>query len=113
VLGVGVSPDSKFIVTASRDKTAIVWDADSGRSVAVLRGHSDVLTDAKFSPDGEVIVTVSYDKTARTYPRQTFAPLDEILNTAKQMKETIMNGLTKDEKDLYQKLLNASLQNQK
>ncbi len=35
------SPDGTRIVTASEDKTARVWDARSGKSLAVLRGHSD------------------------------------------------------------------------
>jgi len=34
------SPDSKRIVTASADKTARVWDAESGRTLATLTGHT-------------------------------------------------------------------------
>jgi WD40 repeat protein len=34
------SPDGTRVVTASDDKTARVWDATTGKLVAVLRGHT-------------------------------------------------------------------------
>jgi WD40 repeat protein len=35
------SPDGTRIVTASADKTARIWDAATGKEIAVLRGHDD------------------------------------------------------------------------
>ena len=35
------SPDGTRIVTASDDKTARIWDAATGKEIAVLRGHDD------------------------------------------------------------------------
>ena len=35
------SPDGSRIVTASDDKTARIWDAASGKEIAVLRGHEN------------------------------------------------------------------------
>ena len=35
------SPDGKRVVTASDDKTARLWDAESGKEIAVLNGHTD------------------------------------------------------------------------
>jgi WD40 repeat protein len=35
------SPDSKYIVSASTDKTLKVWSADSFGSIATLEGHTD------------------------------------------------------------------------
>jgi WD40 repeat protein len=32
-------PDGTRLVTASADKTAIVWDVASGNRLATLRGH--------------------------------------------------------------------------
>jgi WD40 repeat protein len=59
------SPDGSRIVTASRDKTARIWDAATGKEVMVLHGHGDIVTSAAFSPDGTRVVTASYDETAR------------------------------------------------
>ena len=31
--------DGKRVVTASDDQTARIWDAESGKEIAVLKGH--------------------------------------------------------------------------
>ena len=55
-------------VTASRDKTARVWDAASGKAMAEpLRGHKATVVSAAFSADGKRIVTASVDNTARVW----------------------------------------------
>ena len=46
------SPDGARIVTASADNTARIWDARSGKQLAVLSGHGDGIFCAGFSPDG-------------------------------------------------------------
>jgi WD40 repeat protein len=63
------SPDGRQILTASRDGTARVWDAASGRAVAVLDHHGP-LVGARFSPDGRRILTVSRDHTAKLWRRE-------------------------------------------
>ncbi len=34
------SPDGKRVVTASDDNTARIWDAESGKEIAVFKGHT-------------------------------------------------------------------------
>ena len=65
------SPDGARVVTASEDKTARLWDAATGKQVAVLRGHDDAVFSAAFSPDGARVVTASGDKTARLWDAAT------------------------------------------
>src|SRR5256885_1563580 len=61
------STDGKYIVTASWDKTAKVWNAVSGQLVSNLVGHTKGLYNASFSPDGKYIVTASNDNTAKVW----------------------------------------------
>ena len=42
-------------------------EADSGRLLAVLTGHVDIIWSATYSPDGRRIVTASEDNTARVW----------------------------------------------
>jgi WD40 repeat protein len=67
VSAVAFSPDGKYLVTASWDRTARVWEVGTGQQLKVLEGHTAPLTSVAFSPDGKVIVTGSYDGTARTW----------------------------------------------
>ena len=55
------SPDGKYFVSGSRDKTAKVWNVNTGDLLLDLQGHSNHLTTVKYSPDGKMILTTSYD----------------------------------------------------
>ena len=50
---------------------AIVWDAQTGRSLLMLKGHSAGVSSVAFSPDGTQIITGSWDKTAKVWDTQT------------------------------------------
>ena len=57
VVTVEVSADGSRVVTASKDRTARIWDAATGGLLRVLSGHSGAVFDASFSPDGNWVVT--------------------------------------------------------
>jgi len=63
----GFSPDGKRVVTAADDYTARIWDADSGKEIALLKGHTGGMQSAGFSPDGRRVVTASFDNTAHIW----------------------------------------------
>ena len=69
------SPDGARVATASNDGTARVWDAATGRPIAVLKGHDLAVNSAAFSPDGARVVTASWDKTARIWDAATGQPI--------------------------------------
>src|SRR6266567_3080347 len=72
--GAAFSRDGQLVVTASDDKTARIWDAQTGRQVAVLGDHGGAMNSAAFSPDGRYIVTASDDRTARLWDAGTGKP---------------------------------------
>jgi WD40 repeat protein len=64
------SPDGQRIVTASRDNTARVWEAKSGKLMTTLKGYEDSVYSAEFSPDGLRVVTTD-DKGASIWESQS------------------------------------------
>lgn len=61
------SPNGQRIITVSKDRTALVWDAASGAQLLSLTGHGDDVLGVDWSPDGAQIATASADMTARTW----------------------------------------------
>ena len=60
------SPDGRTVVTTSWDRTARLWDAESGKELLRLTHDAEVWA-ASFSPDGRTVATASDDKTARLW----------------------------------------------
>jgi WD40 repeat protein len=71
VNSVACSPDGTNIVSGSDDRTVRVWDAHTGKELAVLEGHSDNVLSVAFSPDGAHIVSGSFDKSVRVWSAKT------------------------------------------
>ena len=71
VTSASFTSDGKRVVTASGDKTARVWDAETGKAIGVPMTHDKWVTSASFSPDGKRVVTASWDKTARVWDAET------------------------------------------
>jgi len=67
VLSVAFSPNGCRVLSGSRDGTARLWDAASGRELAVLRGHKHSVNSVAFSPDGRRVLSGSADGTARLW----------------------------------------------
>jgi WD40 repeat protein len=51
------SPNGKYVVTASGDNSAKVWETATGKQVTTLRGHPSHVFSARFSPDSRHVVT--------------------------------------------------------
>ena len=73
------SPDGKWVVTASDDHTARVWDVATGQEVGQPLQHESRVNTATFSPDGKSVVTASSDHTARLWEAATGRTIGEPL----------------------------------
>ncbi|MBR9860585.1 hypothetical protein GYB22_07505 [bacterium] len=87
------SPDGKYLISASYDSTAILWNLEatfnSGKpKLTVLRDHTEELRDAAFSPTGEYFVTVGYDNRILLYDTT-----GTLLKEIDQLPETEYIGL--------------------
>jgi eukaryotic-like serine/threonine-protein kinase len=71
VTAVAFSPDGKTILAGSHDKTARLWDADTGRQVGQPMVHPGTVESVAFSPDGKMVLTGSGDNAARLWDSAT------------------------------------------
>jgi WD40 repeat protein len=80
------SPDGRYVLTASFDHTARVWDAATAEPVTPPLQHSDWVMHAAFSPDGRRVVTASADGTARVWALpSTDRPVRELILLAEML----------------------------
>jgi WD40 repeat protein len=79
VVGVAWSGNRVAVADRSDAGTARIFDVDSGRVVAELRGHTDEVRSVAFSPDGRWLVTASKDGTARVWEAATGRPVVQLL----------------------------------
>ncbi len=79
--------DGKRILTASIDGTARVWDAHTGKLLAEMEHHPEVIYLASFSGDGKRIVTAS-TSAARVWDAQTGQPLAGPLKHTQRINST-------------------------
>ena len=63
VSSVSFSGDGRMVVTGSRDKTARIWEAGTGRLVRTLKGHKDAVSAVAFNPEGSLVASGSTDRT--------------------------------------------------
>ena len=68
---VALSGDGQLLATASRDGTAILWEAISGKKLQTLQGHTNELSGVALSGDGKHLWTASKDGTTRLWDPAT------------------------------------------
>ncbi len=66
-----ITPDRKYIITGSFDKSIKVWELESGNSLHTLEAHEQEVTAVNISSDGSKIITGSEDKTVKLWKLET------------------------------------------
>ncbi|XP_048837761.1 WD repeat-containing protein 62 isoform X3 [Brienomyrus brachyistius] len=61
LLKVQMDPSGLFLATSCSDKNICIFDYETGECVATLFGHSEIVTELKFTPDCRHLITVSGD----------------------------------------------------
>src|SRR5437879_50168 len=91
VVAVSVSPDSNYVVTGSRDKSAKLWELSTGREVRSFLGHDFTVTSVDISSDGKYLLTGSNDETVRLWEMETGKEIFSINPVHEQIKHVAIS----------------------
>jgi WD40 repeat protein len=67
VNAVAITPDGKQIISASSDKTLIVWNWENGNKRFILADHTAPVQAIAITPDGKRVISASLDKTLKVW----------------------------------------------
>src|SRR5208337_8836 len=71
VWSVTFSPDGRFALSGSWDRTLKLWDAHTGQALRTFTGHMGYVWSVAFSPDGRFALSGSYDYTLKFWDVQS------------------------------------------
>jgi WD40 repeat protein len=75
------SHNGRFLASASKDGTAIIWDIQTYQPLHVLLGHSQALSYLAWSPDDSTLLSCSNDHTVRLWSAQVSCPSSLLLSS--------------------------------
>lgn len=81
VVCVAISADSNYVATGSKDKSAKLWEMNTGREVRSFLGHEATVTSLAFTSDGHTLITGGNDKSIRLWEVATGKEIHSILTT--------------------------------
>src|SRR5438034_504157 len=84
VYAIAFTPDGKYVVTGSFDKTLKLWETATGKEVKTFggqAGHQNLVLSLAISPDGQSLASGSSDNTAKVWDIPSSSPLRNFVNT--------------------------------
>ena len=67
VYAVAFRPNTHELATGSLDKTARIWNADTGQTTHLIKDHAEAVFGVAYSPDGKLLATASGDRSAKLF----------------------------------------------
>ncbi len=67
IVAFAFSPDQKLLLAGSIDRSARLWDLETGETLGVYTGHRMGVGSVAFSPDARLIATGSWDDTVHVW----------------------------------------------
>jgi WD40 repeat protein len=92
---VAVAINNKFIVTGSSDKTAKIWDVQSGKLLFTLEGHEWKVTSVAISLDCKYIVTGSTDGSVKLWNAENGTIIKSFSGIGNQVVNVTINNSNK------------------
>ncbi|WP_020467987.1 protein kinase domain-containing protein [Zavarzinella formosa] len=92
VASVAMSGDGKYVVTGSKDSTAILWDAAGGKQIQTFKGHKGRVASVALSSDAKLVLTGSWDNTAILWEAATGEKLQTFQGTNKGVDCVALSG---------------------
>lgn len=87
-----LSPDERFLASASNDKSIIVWDAMTGKTYKTLNGFEWKVTSLEFSSDGKHIVGGCNDGFAKLFEVETAKLVSNFNEMGKNVRDVTLSN---------------------
>jgi len=71
IFAAAISPDARFLATASYDKLIKIWDLASGKELRTLKDHIDAIYALAFTQDGKRLISGAADRTVKVWDPET------------------------------------------
>lgn len=81
LIGAAVTPDGRYAVSASYDRTLRVWDLETGREIRTLQGHSSAVNGVAITADGRYALSASDDNALKVWDLEADPELGRVKGT--------------------------------
>jgi len=87
VTSVAISPDGRWLASASQDGTIRIWSVSTAQLIRTLEGHTLAINSIALSPDGQLLASASDDTTIKLWQAST----GELLHTLSGQNSRVLS----------------------
>ncbi|PSB43226.1 hypothetical protein C7B80_24915 [Cyanosarcina cf. burmensis CCALA 770] len=91
IRAIAFSPDGKYLISGSNDRTVRLWDLQTGQLIRLLKGHKERVKYLRVSEDGNLIISGSADSTLKIWEIETGNCIRTIKTS--QNPQTVLNAI--------------------